>query len=217
MILKLEVLKRVDMKSSNNYVELSGVVIEDLKPVADYKESKVYSSVIKVIRPSGKADMINIFINDYISDYDKLERGKSFSLIGRIHTSNYKSLEDNKMHTRVYMQVYEVKEFDAPSNIVHLSGKFLQKPYFRLLYINNKPVYIAETILLVHRYGRTYEYIPIVMWGSFAEKFADYGLGTKVSLDGYFQSREYTKCYKDIETKRVSYEVSVKNIEIIDE
>jgi single-stranded DNA-binding protein len=70
-------------------------------------------------------------------------------------------------------------------------------------------------LIAVNNDGQNSSYIPAIAWGRnahFAEKF---DVGTSITLQGRFQSREYQKTMDDgVTENRIAYEVSVNKIEV---
>ena len=60
------------------------------------------------------------------------------------------------------------------------------------------------------------DYIPCIAWGRNAIKATNLGIGTKIRIEGRFQSRQYVKKYENgSEEVKVAYEVSIAGFEII--
>lgn len=76
---------------------------------------------------------------------------------------------------------------------------------------------IADVLLAVNRAYNKSDYIPCITWGRNARFCSEMTVGTEVKIIGRVQSRNYEKKYEDgTVEQRVAYEVSVANLELID-
>ena len=140
---------------------------------------------------------------------------------GSMRSSQYRD-SDRVKRTRVYVQVKEILDIqdclpeDWYDNSIELSGKLFRDPILRKSK-SDKKVDLSEIVLEVHRGYNKYDHIPLIVWGTDAKYISKFKKGTKVSLDGRFQSRNFIRHKDSGLESAISYEVSVRNIEILEE
>ena len=100
------------------------------------------------------------------------------------------------------------------TNQIFLDGYICKAPVYRKTPLGRE---IADLLLAVNRpYGKS-DYIPCIAWGRNARFASGFEVGTRVRVWGRVQSREYTKKLSETECeKRVTYEVSISKLEVID-
>ena len=75
---------------------------------------------------------------------------------------------------------------------------------------------ICDLMLAVNRMYNKSDYIPCIAWGRNAGYAESLGVGTKLSVEGRIQSREYRKKLEDGSSEmRKAFEVSIVKIEEI--
>lgn len=214
--------KEFNYITDTNSVTLSGVLKKDLECIAEFNGTKLYKSEIGILRLSGIEDILPIVFSERLENFTSLKVGYYVKVEGFMHSSQYKD-ENYTRRTRVYVNtksILEVHESSCDSlheNNVVLEGKLFKEPILRKSK-TNKSIDLAEVILEVHRGGSKYEHIPLIVWGINAKQIVDYVKGTKVHIDGRFQSRKILRHIRggdELESATV-YEVSVKNISILD-
>lgn len=207
-------------KDTNNVV-LSGVIKEELEFVTEFKGTKIYKTILGVFRLSGLEDILPIYISDRLDGFKDIIVGKYVKIDGSMRSSQYRD-SDRVKRTRVYVQVKEILDIqdclpeDWYDNSIELSGKLFRDPILRKSK-SDKKVDLSEIVLEVHRGYNKYDHIPLIVWGTDAKYISKFKKGTKVSLDGRFQSRNFIRHKDSGLESAISYEVSVRNIEILEE
>lgn len=207
-------------KDTNN-VLLSGVIKEELEFVTEFKGTKIYKTILGVFRLSGLEDILPIYISDRLDGFKDILVGKYVKIDGSMRSSQYRD-SDRVKRTRVYVQVKDVLDIqdclpeDWYDNSIELSGKLFRDPILRKSK-SDKKVDLSEIVLEVHRGYNKYDHIPAIVWGTDAKYISKFKKGTKVSLDGRFQSRNFIRHKDSGLESAISYEVSVRNIEILEE
>lgn len=207
-------------KDTNN-VLLSGVIKEELEFVTEFKGTKIYKSLLGVVRLSEVEDVLPIYISNRLDGFEDISVGKYIKINGSIRSSQYRDSYRVK-RTRVYVQVKDVLDIkdELPKewydNSIELSGKLFRDPILRKSK-TNKNIDLSEIVLQVHRGYNKYDHIPIIVWGTDAKYISKFKKGTKVSLDGRFQSRYFIRHRGSGFESAISYEISARNIEIIKE
>lgn len=201
-------------KQENNKVFLQGEVVTE--PVFSHTafEEDFYSFDLKVARLSGQYDILPVCVSTHLKDYDTIQVGAQIALNGQFRSHN-KLDETNK--SRLILSVFckELCDWDdtANPNVVELSGYICKDPIFRVTPFNRQ---ICDLLLAVNRQYNKSDYIPCICWGRNAEYVSSMPVGTKMTIMGRIQSREYVKTINvGMETvKKVAYEVSVNRVVI---
>ena len=100
-------------------------------------------------------------------------------------------------------------------NIIEITGFICKEPTYRTTPFNRE---ICDCLIAVNRAYNKSDYLPCIAWGRNAKFVSELPVGTKVSIVGRIQSREYQKHLEsgDILNK-VAYEVSINKIIINEE
>mgnify|MGYP004455377949 CR=1 FL=1 len=201
-------------KQENNKVFLQGEVVTE--PVFSHTafEEDFYSFDLKVARLSGQYDILPVCVSTHLNGYDTIQVGAQIALNGQFRSHN-KLDETNK--SRLILSVFCkdlcVWDDTANPNVVELSGYVCKDPIFRVTPFNRQ---ICDLLLAVNRQYNKSDYIPCICWGRNAEFVSSMPVGTKMTIMGRIQSREYVKTINvSMETiKKVAYEVSVNRVVI---
>ena len=190
-------------------ITLAGVV--ENAPEFSYKVygEKFYSFNIITSRESGTLDIIPCIISEV--DAKEIDAGDEIKVVGEIRTRNLHR-EDGKHYLEVRAFIHEVLPYEHnDENHVEIQGHTCKAVTYRETPLGRK---IADIIIASNRelYNKS-DYIPCIAWGRNAIRTACMEVGTKVSVVGRFQSREYTKRFPDgTEETRTAYEVSIGKI-----
>lgn len=205
-----------------NSVIFSGYIKDEFEFVANFSGTNIYRTNLGVLRLSGKEDILPIYISDRLEDFTSLKINMYVKVKGSMRSAQYR--DDNRIkRTRVYSQVSNILEYseELPSdwynNEVSLEGKLFKEPILRSSK-TNKDIELTELIIEVHRgYGK-YIHIPVIVWGTDAKYISEAKKGSRVHIEGRFQSRyiiRHAKNDEDLFESAMSYEVSARNIDII--
>lgn len=172
-----------------------------------------YSLEVSVMRTSGVADCIPCILPSHIAD--GITQGQSLDMNGEIRTT-YKMDESGKSHMKVYFFAKELCEglFEENTNLVVLDGYICKEPTLRQ---TPSGKIICDLHIACERGAiRKSDYIPCICCGGKAVLASQFDVGTKIWLQGRFQSRDYLKKIDGkVETRR-TYEVSVSHYRILD-
>lgn len=175
---------------------------------------KFYRARLIVTRFSGTNDFIPIMVSEKLIDTDHDYSGDYVSVEGEMRSRNRN--EHGKNHLDLYVFANEIaeEEFLCYENIIYLEGHICKKPVYRVTPLGRE---ISEVILAVNRdYGSSY--IPCICWFGNAKEIVNFDVGTRIKLYGRVQSRSYQKKASDTEIEiRTAYEVSVSEMEVVDE
>lgn len=204
-----------DLVKSNRAL-IRGVITENFVYSHETLGEKFFSSKVRVYRNSGTPDLIPVIVPECLVDpgYDFI--GCPVEIYGQIRT--YNKSECEKRRLLVYLFVIEIRFLDEiKSNIVNnlilLDGYICKDSIYRKTPLGRE---IVDLLLAVNRpYGKS-DYIPCIVWEGDALWACKLGVGTKISLKGRIQSREYIKKLPDgTFEERTAYEVSVSRIDVV--
>ena len=228
----------------NNHLKLVGRILSEKKFSHEIYGESFYVFDIEVPRLSGSVDLIPITISERLITSFELEIGKSISIEGQFRSYNSYENERNRLVLTVFAKDItdvkieevteneennetenventveqsenkEVKKQEDHSNEVVLRGYVCKKPIYRQTPFGRE---IADILLAVNRAYNKSDYIPCICWGRNARFCQDLEVGKEVKIYGRVQSRVYEKKIDENTTiKKVAYEVSVANMEIIE-
>ena len=201
----------------NNYAEFTGEISKE--PVFSHKTNgeNFYIVMAKSMRMSGYYDEIPIMVSERLVYIENLTVGARVNVVGQYRSYN-KHENGYKLVLSLFAREIEVldeKQGGLEKNDVFLKGTICKEPVFRTTPLGRE---IADCIIATHRpYGKS-DYIPFICWGRGARYLSELEVGTKISISGRLQSREYIKKLSETESeKRIAYEVSAKTIEVEEE
>lgn len=200
----------------NNEVLITGVISSPLTFSHRSRKKNFFNFDIDCVRLSDTIDSIPVIIPE--------ELNANFLTFGNIVTvkgqyRSYRKRDSNGKHPLVLYvlasEIEHVKVYDGiDNNSISLIGYTVKNFIYRETPLGRK---ISDVILAVHRPDGKSDYIPCIFWGKNALNVSTLDVGTKLSLIGRIQSRDYTKILSDgsVET-RTAYEVSVKHFEKVE-
>lgn len=207
----------------NNNLVLVGKITDDKKFSHEIYGEKFYIFDLSVPRLSGNADIIPITISERLFKEDELVVGTNVKVQGQFRSYNSYEDQRNRLILTVFAKDIEflgsedeiVASKDLVSNEVTLIGFICKAPIYRQTPFGRE---ISDLLLAVNRAYNKSDYIPCIAWGRNARFCSKMNIGTEVKVTGRIQSRTYEKKHDDgtIE-KRVAYEVSIANLELINE
>ena len=210
--------------ADNNHLVLVGKITDEKKFSHEIYGEKFYTFDLSVPRLSGNADVIPITISERLFKEDEVVVGKKIKIVGQFRSYNSYENERNRLILTVFAKDIEflenqeeeiVASKELVSNEVILIGYICKTPIYRQTPFGRE---IADVLLAVNRAYNKSDYIPCITWGRNARYCSKMEVGTEVKVTGRIQSRGYEKKHEDgtVEQK-VAYEVSISNLEIIDE
>lgn len=207
----------------NNSVTLVGKVADEKKFSHEIYGEKFYSFDLSVPRLSGNADVIPVTISERLFKDEDLAIDNKMKVHGQFRSYNSYEGEKNKLILTVFAKDVEFIESDEE---IVASKDFISNEIVLIGYICKAPIYrqtpfgreITDILLAVNRAYNKSDYIPCICWGRNARFCSKMEVGTEVKITGRIQSRMYEKKYEDgtVEQK-VAYEVSIANLELINE
>ena len=210
--------------ADNNHLVLVGKITDEKKFSHEIYGEKFYTFDLSVPRLSGNADIIPVTISERLFKDEDLVIDKKVKITGQFRSYNSYENERNRLILTVFAKDIEflpnqeeeiVASKDLISNEVVLTGYICKQPIYRQTPFGRE---IADILLAVNRAYNKSDYIPCITWGRNARYCSKMPVGTEVKVIGRVQSRAYEKKHDDgtVEQK-VAYEVSISNLEVIDE
>lgn len=203
--------------SVENKVNISGKILSGFVLDHEVYNDKFYKTYVSVTRYSGVVDVLPVIVSGKLVDVSRSWLGARVSIFGSIRTRNEKVSEN---HTKLNVYVFAedicvTDDFGGEDiNDIELVGYLTKQPICRETPKSRK---IADFTLAVNtKYGHSY-YIPCLGWGRDSVLMSRVSVGSMLLVKGRFQSRGYKKVLSDGSfEERVAYEVSAKNITIIE-
>jgi primosomal replication protein N len=199
-----------------NSALLIGVVMTP--PVISHKSygETFFSFYIGVDRKSGYRDILQVIISERLIWNLELKPYDTVEIVGQIRTYNEEVDGRNKLNVVVFAREFNLLddyEKIEHENKINLEGFICKKPIGRVSPLGRE---ICDIMLAVNRMYNKSDYIPCIAWGRNAGYASNLAVGTKISIAGRIQSREYKK--RDAEgnvTEKVAYEVSILKLEAL--
>lgn len=167
---------------------------------------------LAVYRLSGQPDTVNVIAAQALLAACPVDEGQELEIEGEIRSFNNKSGRGSRLVITLFARA--IRPADGPhSNSLLLAGVLCKPPVFRHTPLGRD---ICDLMLAVNRkYGRA-DYLPCIAWGALARQCARLGVGDRVRMTGRLQSRGYTKVENGVSCPRTAYEVSVMELEQVE-
>ena len=207
----------------NNSVILIGKVANEKKFSHEIYGEKFYSFDLSVPRLSGNADLIPVTISERLFKEDELVIDKKMKVEGQFRSYNSFEGEKNRLILTVFAKDVN---FLADDEEIVVSKDFISNEITLVGYICKPPIYrqtpfgreISDMLLAVNRAYNKSDYIPCIAWGRNARFCSKMEVGTEIKVTGRIQSRSYEKKHDDgTVEERVAYEVSISNLELVED
>lgn len=203
----------------NNRGFINGIIYE--KPTKQFavEGESFYEGKLATQRLSEATDILPFTISEkLLKAYNlSLECGDQIKFIGELRS--YNKLIEGKSRLILSFFVKEVENSsemgNETTNELSLVGYICKPPVYRTTPFNRQ---ICDVLLAVNRpnFNKS-DYIPCILWGRNAKFIQNQEVGTKVSVLGRIQSRNYRKEIKEGEfEERTAYEVSCQSISILE-
>lgn len=196
-----------------NEVVIAGI-IENLEYDFTCAGERFQKGIIKAKRTSGTFDKIPVVISERILDKETDYKGKFVEIKGNLRV--YREKTERKKNLYVFASEIFFSEYGVWNrNDVILDGYICKEVHLRKTPVTERN--IADALIAYnHRYGKTF-YISCVFWGKTAKYVSELPVGTKLEINGRFQSREYSKRINEKEYEiRTAYEISVKEMKEVE-
>ena len=202
---------------SNNQVTIAGEICSDFIFNHEVFNEKFYIFDLKVARLSDAFDIIPVVVSERLVDVNTNPIGAIVKVTGQYRSYNKHEERKNRLVLNVFAREVEaIEDVDCgrESNCINIEGYICKQPNFRKTPLGRE---ITDLLVAVNRpYGKS-DYIPCISWGRTARFATTFEVGDRVKISGRIQSREYYKMIDGKETKKVAYEVSVAELQLIGE
>ena len=196
---------------SNNYAALSGTVGAEPGLSHMSRGERFYRLPLCVERLSGVMDRVNVTLRERLLTQSGVRAGDRLTVEGEVRSFNNKSGVGARLVIVLFARAIAPAETAFDRNLVRLTGTLCKLPTLR---VTPRGREICDLMLAVNRRCGRSDYLPCIVWGSRAERAAQWVVGDVVSLEGRFQSREYRKETPDGVETRTAFEISVAEIEL---
>ena len=140
--------------------------------------------------------------------------GNLIGVIGQLRSYNKLIGDRSKLVLKVFVRELCTPDLNVP-NKIELIGFVCKPPIYRTTPFGRE---IADLLVAVNRAYNKSDYIPVIAWGRNARYAGSFTVGEKINIDGRIQSRIYQKQLENgMVEDRTAYEVSVTNLEILNE
>lgn len=180
---------------------------------------KFYNFMVSTERTSGTKDVLPAIVSEKLIDVSYDYTGMPVSILGDFRSYN-KKISEKKTKLTVWIFVKSISiipEDECPedNNEIYLTGFIAKAPLHR---VTPRKRDLCDLIIGSSRgYGKV-DYIPSIAWGRNAIYASTLDVGTKISITGRIQSREYRKRIGENKYElRTTYEVSIQQLTIVTE
>ena len=197
---------------NNNKVFLSGKVESEPEFSHETFGEGFYEVKLAVPRLSEHMDIIPVTISEKLLAKDAFKVGNFVAIKGQFRSYNKIVNEKSRLMLTVFVrELIEVDNTMNP-NIIEIEGFICKPPVYRTTPFKRE---ICDVLVAVNSAYNKSDYLPCIAWGRNARFIRDTEVGTKVSIVGRIQSREYQKKINDEEFEtKTAYEISVNKIQI---
>ena len=197
---------------NNNKVFLSGKVESEPEFSHETFGEGFYEVKLAVPRLSEHMDIIPVTVSEKLLAKDAFKVGNFVAIKGQFRSYNKIVNEKSRLMLTVFVrELIEVDNTMNP-NIIEIEGFICKPPVYRTTPFKRE---ICDVLVAVNRAYNKSDYLPCIAWGRNARFIRDTEVGTKVSIVGRIQRREYQKKINDEEFEtKTAYEISVNKIQI---
>lgn len=194
-----------------NHIDLCGTMAS--APVFSHEShgKRFFQFMLEVERLSGVADFLRVIVPDALMEQSAVDCGCRIRVSGQIRSFNHRTVHARRLMISVFAELLEVCDCE-PDNRVILTGTICKPPVFRRTPLGRE---ICDVMLAVNRPYRRADYLPCIFWGNTAQEISSLEVGTAMTVEGRLQSREYVKLSDCGSEKRVAYEVSAVDVEVL--
>ena len=201
----------MDEMTVYNNVELCGTLAGSPFYSHGSRGERFYQFPLETVRLSGAADRVNVVVREELLQNLTVAPMEKIRVCGEVRSFNNRSGEGNKLIITVFARNISLSN-EPDHNCVTLCGTLCKKPTLRATPMGRE---ICDMMLAVNRrYGRS-DYLPCIAWGLRARECARWEVGTRVTVEGRLQSRNYIKTVDGIPTEKTAFEISVTSAEEI--
>lgn len=193
-----------------NRVRLIGTVLGDCFESYQCYQRSYCIFMLGIKRLSGCIDLLPIHaLSDACLPF--ISNGEGVLVEGELRSCNRE--EEGRRRLVLYTYAKSLRPSTAADeNDVCLEGQLCSCPVIRQTPFGKC---IADGLIAVVRPNGRVDFIPLIFWGQSARRAAYAKSGTRLTVTGRLQSREYIKRYENGEQeKRTAFEVSVSQFSL---
>lgn len=200
----------------NNKGKLIGTLVGGVENSFEVEGEKFFEGKICVSRLSETSDTLPFTISEKLVKAYDLDLNSSCVVAFYGELRSYNRVIEGKSRLILSFFVKEVGivgDCDEGTNDITLVGFICKDPIFRTTPFNRQ---ICDILLAVNRpaFNKS-DYIPCILWGRNAKFVQSLKVGTKITLNGRIQSRNYKKeTPEGLILEKTAYEVSCQKINI---
>ena len=199
------------MENPNNRIVAVGRVDGELELSHEVMNEPFYTGTLMVKRLSGAVDRLPITIPGKLMGLMPQEPDRQLMLTGQVRSYNKVVEGAGRLMVTLFAQSIAISPDNDTLNKVSLTGALCKPPIYRSTPFGRE---ICDMMLAVNRAFGKSDYIPCIAWGRNAQYASRFGVGDRVRLTGWLQSREYQKLLESGEyLARNAYEVSCFTLE----
>ena len=178
----------------NNKGKLAGKITDDEITKFEVEGETFYEGKICVNRLSETADILPFTISEKLLKAYKLilNKDREVCFLGELRSYNRLNEGKSRLILSFFVKevTFDVENFDNLNELC-LTGYLCKEPVYRTTPFNRQ---ICDILVAVNRpnFNKS-DYIPCILWGRNARLMQNQKVGTKVSLVGRIQSRNYKK------------------------
>lgn len=209
----------MDKVIKNNKVTLVGKIVGEFEFSHKMLGEGFYVVRLEVKRFSESTDTIQILISERLMDVHQDYPGQYVIVNGQYRSYNHHENGKNHLILSVFVQKIDfLDENDYKQstldNQIFLDGYICKKPIYRKTPLGRE---ITDLLIAVNRSYSKADYLPCITWGRNARFASGFEIGSRISVFGRIQSREYTKKRNEMELERkVAYEISISRLELLE-
>lgn len=201
----------MELDTENNYVRLCGALAAPPVFSHENRGQAYYRLPLAVQRLSGVTDTPPVLLRRQQLEALSPAGEEKLCVTGELRSFNNHSGEGARLVLTVFARELALCT-ESDSNLARLTGTLCREPTLRRTPMGRE---VCDLLLAVNRrYGRS-DYLPCICWGRTARETAALGVGTRLHLEGRFQSRGYIKLIDGAPQERTAYEVSAATVEPI--
>ena len=195
---------------NNNKVKVIGDIVNKFEFSHQINDEKFFRTFVSAKRTSGTEDVLPVVVSEKLIDTTVDIRGMRVEIIGSFRSRNH--YYDGKSHLELYVwpSLIQCTQNDY-ENVIEMDGFVCKQPTLRDTPFGRQ---ISDAIIAVNRRMGKTDYIPVLAWSRNAVFMAGLLIGTRVSIKGRIQSRDYYKKIGDELEQRTAYEVSITDMDL---
>lgn len=190
-------------KLDTNEITIVGQV-ETLDGIFENHGKKFQKILVRVVRLSGQDDYIPVV---YLAERITLNLLDRIKITGSVRTRNNTSNGKSKLELYVYADWLDLTD-EEDTNDFNITGYICKPVQYRE---TPKGVKISDIMLAYNGTFNHSYYMPALTFNKVALAARDLKVGDKISINGRFQSRDYTKVIDNVSYQRTAYELAIKS------